>query len=115
MDSKPILPIILSGQNNLLDKLMYYTSRPLASLVVARSRLEGLKSKDMAGYLKTTSRSQASQTHSLPMKLCWPSIRAQEVCSDELITSPEVLIAAANKKCRVVSAEHVRIASTEII
>ena len=28
MDSKPVMPIIFAGQNNLLDKLLYYTSRP---------------------------------------------------------------------------------------
>ena len=39
-------------QNNLLDKLRYHTSRPLASRVIGRSHLEGLKAKDMAGYLK---------------------------------------------------------------
>jgi general secretion pathway protein A len=35
MDSKPLLPLILAGQNNLLDKLMYITSRPLASRVMS--------------------------------------------------------------------------------
>ena len=30
-DSKPYLPIILAGQSNLIDKLMYRTSQPLAS------------------------------------------------------------------------------------
>jgi type II secretory pathway predicted ATPase ExeA len=47
-DSKPVLPMILAGQNNLLDKLMYQTSKPLASRVVGRTHLEGLKLKDMA-------------------------------------------------------------------
>ena len=52
LDSKPLLAIILAGQNNLLDKLMYLTSRPLASRVIGRSHLDGLKQKEMAGYLK---------------------------------------------------------------
>jgi general secretion pathway protein A len=52
MDSKPLLPMILAGQNNLLDKLMYITSRLLASRVIGRSHLEGLKQKGMEGYLK---------------------------------------------------------------
>ncbi|CAO0821291.1 hypothetical protein DFAR_2220006 [Desulfarculales bacterium] len=34
-DSKPILPIILAGQNDLADLLIYRTSLPLASRVVA--------------------------------------------------------------------------------
>jgi hypothetical protein len=30
-DAKPWLPIILTGRSNLIDKLMYQTSAPLAS------------------------------------------------------------------------------------
>ena len=116
MDSKPLLPLILVGQNSLLDKLMYHTSRPLASRVIGRSHLEGLKAKDMAGYLK----------HHLEIA----GIKEQ-LFSDEAILAIHqgsggllrranflakgALIAAAGEKCRVVAAEHVRIASTEII
>ena len=35
-DSKSVLPIVLAGQNNLMDSLMFRQSRPLASRVVAR-------------------------------------------------------------------------------
>jgi type II secretory pathway predicted ATPase ExeA len=52
MDSRPLLPMILAGQNNLMDNLMFHTSRPLASRILGKSHLEGLKYKDMAGYLK---------------------------------------------------------------
>ena len=115
MDSKPLLPIILAGQNNLLDKLMYLTSRPLASRIIGRSHLEGLKQKDMAGYLK----------HHLEIA----GINEQ-LFSDEAILAVHQgsggllrranllakgsLLAAAREKCMVVSAEHVRMASTEI-
>ena len=115
MDSKPLLPIILAGQNNLLDKLMYLTSRPLASRIIGRSHLEGLKQKDMAGYLK----------HHLEIA----GIKDQ-LFSDEAILAVHQgsggllrranllakgsLLAAAREKCMVVSAEHVRMASTEI-
>ena len=50
-DSKPLLPIILCGQSSLIDKLLYYTSRPLASRVVGKTHLEGITLKDMHGYL----------------------------------------------------------------
>jgi len=116
LDSRPIMPIILAGQNNLIDKLMYYTSRPLASRVVGRSHLEGLRLKDMAGYLR----------HHLEIA----GVREQ-LFSDEAVLAIHQgsggllrkantlargsLIAAAREKCQVVSAEHVRIASTEII
>jgi len=45
MDSKPLLPIILAGQNNLLDKLMYLTSRPLASRVIRKKSSRGTTAK----------------------------------------------------------------------
>lgn len=115
MDSKPLLSIILAGQNNLLDKLMYLTSRPLASRVIGRSHLEGLKQKDIAGYLK----------HHLEVA----GIKEQ-LFSDEAILAVHQgsggllrranllakgsLIAASREKCQVISAEHVRMASTEI-
>jgi general secretion pathway protein A len=116
MDSKPLMPLVLAGQNNLLDKLMYHTSKPLASRVIGRSHLEGLKAKDMAGYLK----------HHLEIVGI-----SEQLFSDEAILAIHqgsggllrranylakgALIAAAAEKCQVVAAEHVRIASTEII
>ena len=39
-DSKSWLPIVLTGRSNLIDKLMYQTSAPLASRIVARSHME---------------------------------------------------------------------------
>lgn len=115
MDSKPWLPIILAGQNNLLDKLMYITSRPLASRVIGRSHLEGLKQKDMAGYLK----------HHLEIAGIKEQLFSDEAVlaihqgSGGLLRRANLLakgslIAAAREKCMVVSAEHVRLASTEI-
>lgn len=116
LDSRPLVPVILAGQNNLLDKLLYPTSRPLASRVLGRSHLEGLKLQDMTGYLK----------HHLELVGV-----TEQLFSDEAILAIHqgsggllrranylakgALIAAAREKCRVVAAEHVRIASTEII
>lgn len=116
MDSRPVLPIVLAGQNNLIDKLMFHTSRPLASRVIGRSHLEGLKQKDMVGYLK-------HHTEIAGIK--------QQIFSDEAILAIHqgsggllrranllakgALMAAAIEQCNVVSAEHVRVASTEII
>jgi type II secretory pathway predicted ATPase ExeA len=115
MDSKPVLPIILAGQNNLLDKLMYITSRPLASRVIGRSHLEGLRRKDMAGYLK----------HHLEVAGIKEQLFSEEAVlaihqgSGGLLRRANLLakgslVAAAREKCTVVSAEHVRMASTEI-
>ncbi|MBW2657600.1 MAG: AAA family ATPase, partial [Deltaproteobacteria bacterium] len=51
-DSKPYLPMILAGQNNLIDKLSYRSSAPLASRIVARSHLQGTDLTGMQDYLK---------------------------------------------------------------
>ena len=40
-DAKPFLPLVMAGQNNLIDSLNYRPAMPLASRVVARSHLEG--------------------------------------------------------------------------
>lgn len=115
MDSKPLLPIILAGQNNLLDKLSYVTSRPLASRVIGRSHLEGLKQKDMAGYLKHHLE-VAGITEQL---FSTEAILAIHQGSGGLLRKANLLakgslLAAAREQTRVVSAEHVRLASTEI-
>ena len=39
-DSKPYLPIILAGQSPLVDQLVFRTSRPLASRIIARCHLQ---------------------------------------------------------------------------
>ncbi len=115
-DSKPILPLLLAGQNNLLDKLYWRTSLPLSSRVVARSHLEAVDREGMENYLN----------HHLRL-----AGLNQAVFSEQAITAIHqgsgglfrkanhlargALIAAAPDKCQLVSAEHVRIASTELI
>lgn len=51
-DAKPYLPMVLAGQNNLLDALSYRNAAPLASRVVARSHLEGIGLQQMKQYLE---------------------------------------------------------------
>jgi type II secretory pathway predicted ATPase ExeA len=46
-DSKPWLPMILAGQNNLADNLLYRTAIPLASRIVARSHLQAVNRDGM--------------------------------------------------------------------
>ncbi|CAO0822906.1 AAA family ATPase [Desulfarculales bacterium] len=50
-NSKPIRPIILASQNNFADLLIYRTSLPLASRVVARSHLASVSLQDIQAYL----------------------------------------------------------------
>lgn len=115
-DSKPTVALVLTGQTNLIDKLMYHTSRPLASRIVGKTHLHGLKLKDMDGYLK----------HHLEIAGIKEQLFADEAVmaimqgSGGLLRRANTiargaLMAAAKEKCDVVSAEHVRIAATEII
>jgi general secretion pathway protein A len=116
MDSKPLLPIVLAGQNNLIDKLMFHASRPLASRIIGKSHLEGLKHKDMAGYIKHHLKIAGVKEQLFPDE----AILAIHQGSGGLLRRANLLakgalIAAAHEKCQVVSPEHVRMASTEIM
>ena len=44
-DSRTLMPIVLSGQTSLIDKLLFHTSRPFASRVVGRSHMEALAAR----------------------------------------------------------------------
>jgi len=115
-DSKPLLPIILAGQNNLLDKLYWKTSLPLSSRIVARSHLEGVDRQAMEDYLNHHLKI-AAINHPLFTEQATTAIhqgsgglfrRANHLARGSLI-------AAASEKCQQVSPEHVRVASTELI
>ena len=114
-DSKPYLPVILAGQSNLIDKLMYRTSQPLASRIVARSHLEGINRQDMEQYLK-----HHLSVAGIEKNLFDPSaVTAIHQGSGGLLRKANhlargALIAAATAQSMAVSAEHVRVASTEI-
>jgi len=114
-DSKPWLPIVLTGRSNLIDKLMYQTSTPLASRIVARSHMEPVSRQEMEQYL----------AH----HLCLTGVKSS-LFDDAAITAIHqgsggvfrkanhlargALVAATNSQSSIVSAEHVRLAATEI-
>jgi len=115
-DSKPWLPIILAGQNSLVDKLSYRDSRPLASRVVAKSHLQGADLQGMGAYL---------QHH---LALCGidrmlfdeNAITAIHQGSGGLFRKANhlasgSLIAAAADQSQMVQPDHVRLAATEIL
>lgn len=115
-DSKPWLPIILAGQNNLADNLLYRTAIPLASRVIARSHLEAVDREGMENYLlhhlhiaglKNSPFEEAAAT-------------AIHQGSGGLFRKANhlargALIAAAGEKSQTVTAEHVRIADSELL
>jgi len=114
-DSKPWLPIILAGQSNLIDKLMYRTSGPLASRIVARSHLDGLHLKGMQQYLEHHLRLSGVKANLFEDA----AVTAIHQGSGGLLRKANhlargALIAAAGSQSISVTAEHVRLASTEI-
>jgi general secretion pathway protein A len=114
-DSKPWLPLILAGQANLIDKLMYRTSLPLASRIVARSHLEGVNRQGMGDYLKHHLAIAGVKTALFDET----AITAIHQGSGGLFRKANhlargALIAASHDQVPTVSAQHVRIASTEI-
>jgi len=114
-DSKPYLPIILVGQNNLIDKLSYRSSQPLASRIVARSHLQGTDLGGMQDYLKHHLAIAGVKQNLFDQT----AITAIQQGSGGLFRKANhlargALIAAAAQQCTLVNAEHVRLASTEI-
>jgi general secretion pathway protein A len=115
-DSQALLPVVLSGQDLLIDKLVYHTSRPFSSRILGRSRLEALNRSHMEEYLN----------HHLGVAGVKEPLFAEEAItaihqgSGGLLRRANhlakgALLGAAREQCRIVTAEHVRIASTEII
>jgi general secretion pathway protein A len=114
-DSRPILPVILCGQELLLDHLMATRAKPLASRVLGRNHLEPLKKEIMKEYL----------LHHLKLSGCDKNLFSEEAVfaihqsSGGLLRTANhlaktAMMAAAMEKASVVSPEHVRLASTEV-
>lgn len=115
-DSKNLFSLVLAGQPNLLEKLTYRSSAPIASRVISRTHLSHLNQEQMAVYLE----------HHLTVA----GVKKQ-LFSDQAITAIYQgsagilrksnllarggLVAAAMEKEQFVSAEHIRIASTELL
>lgn len=114
-DSRPVMPMILCGQDLLQDYLMSTSSRPLASRVLGRSHLEAIRKEVMAEYL----------SHHLRLAGCTKNIFTDDAIfaihqgSGGLLRKANSLakaamLSAGTEGSLVVSAEHVRLASTEI-
>jgi type II secretory pathway predicted ATPase ExeA len=94
---------------------MYRTSMPLASRIVAKSYLEGVNQQDMEQYLKHHIAIAGLKTSPFDQA----AITAIHQGSGGLFRKANhlaraALIAAAKEKSTTVTAEHVRLAATEI-
>jgi general secretion pathway protein A len=114
-DAKPFLPLVMAGQNNLIDSLTYRPAMPLASRVVARSYLEGVNLELMRQYI----------THHLALAGVHrnlfedAAIVAIHQGSGGLFRKANhlargALIVACHQQSMNITAEHVRLAATEI-
>ena len=114
-DEKPWLPMVLVGGPALIDKLMYQTSRPLASRVVARSHMEHLTRTEMQQYLAhhiglagvATDLFEVAAVTAIHQGSGGSLRKANHLARG-------ALIAATNSQSSMVTADHVRLASTEI-
>jgi len=115
-DAHTLMPMVLSGQTSLIDKLLFHTSRPFASRVVGRSHMEALQRDHMVAYL----------AHHIAIVGGSPDLFAQDAVTAIHQSSGGLLrragnlargalLAAAEEKCPTVTSEHVRLAATEIL
>ena len=115
-DSKPFLPMVLAGQSSLVDNLMYRSSQPLASRVVGKCHLQGVNQEGMEAYI-----SHHMSLAGVERQLFEPeAIVAIHQGSGGLFRKANNLaraglIIAAQKKSTMVSADHIRIAATELL
>lgn len=114
-DAKPFLPLVMAGQNNLLDSLAYRPALPLASRVVARSLLEGVNRQQMKEYIDHHL-AIAGVTRNLFEDAAVTAIHqgAGGLFRKANHLARGALIVAAKQKSLSVTAEHVRLASTEL-
>lgn len=115
-DSKHYLALVLAGQRNIIDKVCYRGSAPLASRVIARSHLTAITRDQMEEYLNHHVKIAGNKNRLFQED----AITAIQQGSGGLLRKANglargALIAAAAEKQELVSAEHVRIASSELI
>ncbi len=114
-DSKLYLPLILAGQSTLADRLLYRTSASLASRIIARTHLEGLTRDGMKDYI--LHHVHLAGVTANPFDDA--AVTAIHQASGGLLRKANhlargALMAASKDGSCLVSAEHVRISSTEL-
>jgi len=117
-DSKPWLPMILAGQNNLADNLLYRTAVPLASRIVAKSHLKAVAREGMEQYILHHLAVAGIKKEASPFDE--QALTAIHQGSGGLFRKANhlargALIAAAAEKSQTVTAEHVRMADSELL
>ena len=115
-DSKNLVSLVMCGQTLLVDKLNYRLSAPLASRVIAKTHLSGLSRSQLTDYV----------SHHLRIAGIRKDLFEESALTALFQGSGGVLrkvnslargglIAAATEKQDNVTAEHIRIAASELI
>jgi len=116
-DSKNWVSLVLAGLVNLIDKLTYRSSLPLASRVITKTHLSNLNEEQIKIYLEHHQQNIGGIKKQLFTE---PAISAIAQVGGGILRRTNHLargglIAAATEQENSVTAEHIRIASTEII
>ena len=114
-DSKNLFSIVLAGQPNLLEKLTYRSSAPLASRVIARTHLSNLNQEQIAVYLQHHLEVAGKKQLFSDQAISAIYQGSAGILRKTNLLAKGGLIAAATENENVVSAEHIRLASTELM
>lgn len=115
-DSKPWLPLIMAGQDMLLEKFLYQSTRSMASRVVAKLNLEAISQEELRVYI-THHLEIAGMKKFLFEEQAMTAIHRESrgLYRKANHISRGSLIAAAHAKANMVTEEHVRLAATEVM
>jgi general secretion pathway protein A len=116
INSEKIMPMILSGQGLLIDKLKYHSASALASRVMGKAHIDGLDLQRMAEYLLHHLKIAGVKD----MLYDESSVLAIHQGSGGILRKANLLargalIGAALKNSKLISAEHVRHAESELL
>jgi len=115
-DSKPWLPIILAGQANLVDNLLYRTAVPLASRIVTRYHFQAVNREAMEEYLQHHLKIAGLKHNPFdPSAITAIHQGAGGLFRTANHLARGALIAAAAEKVQVITADHVRLAASELL
>ena len=115
-DSKSLLSLVLCGQSMLIDRLTYRTVAPLASRVIARAHLETITPAQMEDYIAHHVKISGGKKALFDA----PAITAIHQGSGGLLRRANALargglMAAQREERDTVNAEHIRLASSELM
>lgn len=114
-DSKPILSVILVGQEDLMDKLTYPTSKPLASRITARMHLTAGNQDQTQAYVFHHLKIAGGKTSLFDETALMALHQASAGIPRNINNLARcALITATAEKRQIVTGEDVRVASTEL-